>query len=261
MTEGVGCCKTDSMPKRTNMLKSYFVTRPNCPVDQPLQTCCDAWAAGNEIQLSDSRFPAEFITRCANRSEEWCSKYLTCEEFFREFAPLHGPFTIFQMSPGNLYGAFRVLWTDAAIPILESGLNQEKPVCWHQRPEAGYWVNYGLYLFGPQLWEVTEFDKKVGEQELRLLFLEALDRDRQKFERLRRKFMGAAGARIESREAISEEVRIFVWRRDGGRCVQCGNQERLEFDHVIPVSRGGSNTARNIQLLCDICNRKKGDVV
>ena len=90
---------------------------------------------------------------------------------------------------------------------------------------------------------------------------EAFDRDRQKFERLRRKFMGAAGAKLDRREAISEEVRIFVWRRDAGRCVQCGSQERLEFDHVIPVSKGGSNTERNIQLLCEICNRKKSDAV
>jgi len=127
------------------------------------------------MQPSDSQFPADFIDRCKNKSEEWRSKYLTCEEFFREFAPLRGRFTIFQVSPGNIFGAFRVLWTDAAIPILESGLNQEKPVCWHRRREkAGYVVDYGLYLFGPQLWEMTEFDKKVGEEELRLLFLESV---------------------------------------------------------------------------------------
>lgn len=57
---------------------------------------------------------------------------------------------------------------------------------------------------------------------------------------------------------IPIDVRREVWRRDEGKCVNCGSQERLEFDHIIPFSLGGSNTARNVQLLCEICNRDKG---
>ncbi len=60
------------------------------------------------------------------------------------------------------------------------------------------------------------------------------------------------------REALPESVRLFVWQRDQGMCVYCGSRELLEFDHIIPVSEGGSNTERNIQLLCEPCNRKKG---
>lgn len=60
------------------------------------------------------------------------------------------------------------------------------------------------------------------------------------------------------REPIPESVRLFVWQRDQGRCVKCESQERLEFDHVIPIALGGSNTERNIQLLCETCNRSKG---
>jgi hypothetical protein len=63
------------------------------------------------------------------------------------------------------------------------------------------------------------------------------------------------------REAIPERTRHDVWRRDGGRCVDCGSRERLEFDHIIPVSKGGSNTARNIELRCEACNRRKGATV
>ena len=61
------------------------------------------------------------------------------------------------------------------------------------------------------------------------------------------------------REPISRLVQQEVWKRDQGRCVQCESQERLEYDHIIPISKGGSNTARNLQLLCEVCNRSKGD--
>lgn len=50
---------------------------------------------------------------------------------------------------------------------------------------------------------------------------------------------------------------MAVWQRDGGRCVDCASQQDLEYDHVIPLAMGGSNTDRN-QLLCEVCNRRKG---
>jgi HNH endonuclease len=59
------------------------------------------------------------------------------------------------------------------------------------------------------------------------------------------------------RQPMPEHVRHEVWRRDQGRCVDCGSRERLEFDHIIPISKGGSNTARNIELRCEPCNRRK----
>lgn len=65
----------------------------------------------------------------------------------------------------------------------------------------------------------------------------------------------------KQRSYIPDSVRHEVWRRDGGRCVECGSQENLEFDHIIPVSKGGANTARNLQLLCESCNRKKSDKI
>lgn len=63
------------------------------------------------------------------------------------------------------------------------------------------------------------------------------------------------------RTRIPENVQVRVWNRDSGKCVSCGNNEKLEFDHIIPVSKGGSNTARNIQLLCEKCNREKSNKI
>ena len=64
-----------------------------------------------------------------------------------------------------------------------------------------------------------------------------------------------------NRQPISDDVQIFVWNRDAGKCIKCGRKENLEYDHIIPVSKGGSNTVRNLQLLCESCNREKGSKV
>ncbi|WP_205710959.1 HNH endonuclease [Isoptericola sp. BMS4] len=60
------------------------------------------------------------------------------------------------------------------------------------------------------------------------------------------------------REPIPQDVKITIWQRDGGRCVECSSNQDLEFDHIIPLALGGSNTMRNLQLLCAVCNGRKG---
>ena len=59
------------------------------------------------------------------------------------------------------------------------------------------------------------------------------------------------------REFIPQDVMDKVWNRDGGKCAKCGSQENLEFDHIIPFSKGGATTYRNMQLLCKKCNIEK----
>jgi tellurite resistance protein len=60
---------------------------------------------------------------------------------------------------------------------------------------------------------------------------------------------------------IPREVRQRVWQRYGGQCAECGAKHYLEFDHIIPVAKGGSNADANVQLLCRACNLKKSDFI
>ena len=100
-------------------------------------------------------------------------------------------------------------------------------------------------------------DDGLSELEMRALVLE---RESQKGRRVQKAIALMEQRTMPStgREAIPDEVKIYVWQRDGGCCVSCAAREQLEFDHVIPVSLGGANTARNLQLLCVECNRRKG---
>ena len=101
-----------------------------------------------------------------------------------------------------------------------------------------------------------------SHDQIRLLILEEFDKERRLFEKLRLKFEDTSEDDLTySRPRIPENVRIEVWRRDGGKCARCGSREKLEYDHIVPISKGGSNTARNIELLCEKCNRSKSNNV
>lgn len=60
------------------------------------------------------------------------------------------------------------------------------------------------------------------------------------------------------RRIIPSAVKQEVWKRDQGKCVECGAADELHFDHVVPFSKGGTSlTAANVQLLCARHNLQK----
>lgn len=44
-------------------------------------------------------------------------------------------------------------------------------------------------------------------------------------------------------------------------CFLCGSKENLTTDHIIPLSKGGTNELNNIQILCLKCNQKKSNKI
>lgn len=59
----------------------------------------------------------------------------------------------------------------------------------------------------------------------------------------------------EADGVLTYEVVLEIWRRQPA-CMDCGNGCGL--DHVIPLSRGGSNTSGNLANRCHPCNARKG---
>lgn len=64
------------------------------------------------------------------------------------------------------------------------------------------------------------------------------------------------------KRAIPPKVRAAVLRGDDFACRWCGRGRvdgvRLHVDHIIPIAKGGDNSAQNLQTLCEDCNLGKG---
>lgn len=61
---------------------------------------------------------------------------------------------------------------------------------------------------------------------------------------------------------IPRKIMLKVVRRDGQICQICRKNaldNEIEFDHIIPHSKGGPVTVENLRVLCADCNLKKGD--
>ena len=120
-------------------------------------------------------------------------------------------------------------------------------------------LTFQLLEKNPQL----ALDQKVSWQVLKMTVLIAVVvviRHRANIKHLLKgkehKAVSQEASTILERRRILKEVRREVWNRDNGKCTECGAKDYLEYDHIIPVSKGGSNTVNNIQLLCRRWNRK-----
>jgi len=68
---------------------------------------------------------------------------------------------------------------------------------------------------------------------------------------------------LQGSRCVSVKLRHQILERDRFTCMDCGatpaDGAKLEVDHTIPVSKGGSNDPSNLRTLCSDCNRGKSN--
>ncbi len=56
---------------------------------------------------------------------------------------------------------------------------------------------------------------------------------------------------------VTREAWLSLLAAYDGRCACCGSTDRVELDHVVPLSCGGADHISNVQPLCKRCNSGK----
>ena len=111
-----------------------------------------------------------------------------------------------------------------------------------------WWLQGGFY------WE----DEQLSGRDVLALVHERRVRAQRKLARAHAVMSAGEGDAGPRRNAIPREVKHAVFQRDGGRCVECGSNFDIQYDHVIPHSMGGADSVENLQILCAPCNQSKG---
>ena len=116
--------------------------------------------------------------------------------------------------------------------------------------ERTYWQFQGRYY-----WENDDLEADA----VYALLVTKQQREQRRVERAVAMVAMGAEPRVTQRGQIPDDLKQYVWQRDGGRCRHCGATTELQFDHIIPVAKGGATSDENLQILCGPCNRRKGD--
>jgi len=57
---------------------------------------------------------------------------------------------------------------------------------------------------------------------------------------------------------VENKANGYKYLNRKGRCIKCGSNTNLHFDHDLPYSKGGTSlTALNVRILCMKCNLEK----
>ena len=131
----------------------------------------------------------------------------------------------------------------------KEGTAQPERVRVFEKIRSGIWVYNGLFKLIDS-WIEDSGDRKVFKFKLQLAGTGEGDRH------------VVALSALEDDRIIPSWVKLEVWKRDKGCCIECRATSGLHFDHIIPYSKGGSSKdPANIQILCARHNLAKHDKI
>ena len=115
----------------------------------------------------------------------------------------------------------------------------------YEKLRAGIWVDRGLYLLKGYEYPLQN-GRRVFKFEMELADFDASPTGE------------FTEVQLQNSRQIPSHVKVEVFKRDKGRCVTCGAQDQLHFDHDLPFSKGGTSIlAENVRILCARHNLSK----
>ena len=134
----------------------------------------------------------------------------------------------------------------AAAQATSSGKRPPEQVRVYEKIRPGIWADNGLFHLVDS-WRESDGKRRVFKFKLIAVKEEQETKSSSVSNKARRRIIPTA-------------VKLAVWKRDGGKCVECGAPDELHFDHDLPYSKGGTSlTEANVQLLCARHNLQKRD--
>ena len=133
----------------------------------------------------------------------------------------------------------------------KNGLQSPELVKVYEKIKDGIWVYNGVFELHDS-WNETSNRREVFKFKL-VVTDYTIDQKEKRKKELKD---------LDHNRMIPTSVKLEVWKRDKGKCVQCGSTDNLHFDHILPFSKGGTSLkAENIQLLCARHNLEKRDKI
>ena len=108
----------------------------------------------------------------------------------------------------------------------------------YEKMKSSIWTDRGLYTLEDYQF-LQKGSRKVFRFQLQHAGFDSVSSQEQ-----------AATASLPTRQ-IPSWVKQFVYKRDNGKCVICGSEDFLHFDHDFPYSKGGASVIpENVRILC-----------